>query len=102
MSLPRLSSICLKLLDLTFPSTQCGKWLGCSFFHARDPAKAAFAIMFHPLLLLLLIPTSQGLPLRSDTFLSSLTRCTGLVTFDLHFLFQDTLALLLSLGLVDL
>ena len=54
------------------------------------------------LLPLLLHLTSQRISLCLDTLLSPLARCLGLVALGLHFFLQDTLTLLLSLGLVDL
>ncbi len=53
-------------------------------------------------LLLLLFLSSQCIPLRHNTLLSPLTGCLGLVALGLHLLLQDTLTLLLGLGLVDL
>ena len=54
------------------------------------------------LLVTLLIRTSQCIPLLRHTFLSPLARSLGLVALGLHLLLQNTLTLLLGLGLVDL
>lgn len=54
------------------------------------------------LLRLLLHLASQRIPLGLNTLLSPLTCCLGLVALGLHLLLQDTLTLLLGLGLVDL
>ena len=54
------------------------------------------------LLRLLLRLASQRVPLCLNTLLSPLARCLGLVTLGLHFFLQNTLTLLLGLGLVDL
>ena len=52
--------------------------------------------------LLLLHLASQRIPLCLNTLLSPLACCLGLVALGLHLLLQDTLTLLLGLGLVDL
>ena len=54
------------------------------------------------LLRILLHLAGQRIPLCLDTLLSPLARCLGLVALGLHFLLQNTLTLLLGLGLVDL
>ena len=54
------------------------------------------------LLGLFLSLTSQSVSLGLDAFLSSLTGSLGLRTFGIHFFLEDSLTLLLGLGLVDL
>lgn len=57
----------------------------------------------HPADLLLgFLLTSQSISLGEDTLLSSLTGSLGLGTLSVHLLLEDTLTLLLGLGLVDL
>lgn len=57
----------------------------------------------HPTNLLLgFLLTSQSISLGEDTLLSSLTGSLGLGTLSVHLLLEDTLTLLLGLGLVDL
>jgi hypothetical protein len=51
---------------------------------------------------LLWLVCHQCLPLRRHTLLSPLACSLGLRTLGIHLFFEDTLTLLLSLGLVDL
>ena len=56
----------------------------------------------HLLLGLLVVATSQGIALRLHTLLSSLAGRLGLRTLGIHLLLENSLTLLLGLGLVDL
>jgi hypothetical protein len=59
-------------------------------------------MLMNLLLGLLLVTTDQSVALLLNTLLSSLTSSLGLRTLGVHLLLQDTLTLLLGLGLVDL
>ena len=54
------------------------------------------------LLFRLLTLTSQSISLGLDSLLSSLSGSLGLCTLDVHLLLEDSLTLLLGLGLVNL
>ncbi len=53
-------------------------------------------------LLLLLVTSKRCISLLLDTLHLPVAGCLGLVALGLHLLFQDTLTLLLGLGLVNL